>query len=162
LQRFFERAEKYILRLAVLSMVLVVLAQGAMTAEPWRWYMSWAERMEGAPVEYVVQQEAVRYSYEENAALLPGTGLVTFSIEPFSALPRSRLLVNGTERAVFSEPLVMLSVAPGDTIEIDSSYYQFPVTYKVEAVSDNLAFPEAGQSYSVQQNVVVIGKTIVK
>ena len=42
-----KRIEKYLIRMVVLSLLLVVVAQGLMTADPIRFYMSWSERMEG-------------------------------------------------------------------------------------------------------------------
>lgn len=161
MRRFLERIERIILRLAVLSLVAVVLTQGVIAVGSLRWTLRWSERLEDIPVGYVVQPAAYQGSREENITLWPPV-MITFGISPFSALPQSRLLVNGVERARFSQPVVVVSVNPGDMVEVDSRYYRFPVTYTVDSGSSGLISPQPGRTYTAQQNVVILGRVVVQ
>jgi hypothetical protein len=160
--RFFIKSERILLRFAALSLAVLALAQGAASLGPWRWSMNWAERMGAVPVARLEPRRPDVGWYEEAASFLPDECFVVFGAAPFSALPHSRIVVNGVPRATFAGSAATVAVAPGDRLEIDSSYYRFPVRYEVLAVSGPLAFPAAGQFYPAQQNIVIVGQIVVQ
>jgi hypothetical protein len=88
--------------------------------------------------------------------------VLTIEVEKYSALPKAVILVNNRERARFENREVTLEVMAGDTIEIDSTAYDFPIDYRIRSVSDNLSFPEKDSVYTANHSIVMIGKVIVK
>lgn len=163
LKNFLNAIEKFLIRLAVLSMITIVVVQGMMTIDPLRFYLSWAERMEGQSFEYPVANttesaESKNNDYESSAAL----ATFTMEIEQYASLPESKILINGQEKYAFKEKNILIEVHAGDLLEIDSSYYNFPVKYKISSCSSNLAYPKKDQVFTGNQGVVMIGEIIVK
>mgnify|MGYP000911697765 FL=1 len=163
---FINRVEKYLIRIIVLSLLVIVVVQGIMTHDPLRLYLSWSERMEGQVVEYPVAGDAAESTGDKQQtdvlkAQSPQAGMI-LTIEDFSSLPRTIVLVNGNEKARFQNKEVKLLLQAGDVLEIDSRAYSFPVEYKIENTSSNLSFPERGTVYTANQGIVMLGKIIVK
>jgi hypothetical protein len=161
-----NKVEKYLIRIVVFSLLAVVVVQGLMTHDPLRLYLSWSERMEGQVVEYPVAGEATESTENSQQtdvlkAQSPQAGII-LAIEDFSALPRTVVLVNGTETARFTDKEIKLLVRAGDVLEIDSRSYNFPVKYTIKNCSANLSFPERGAIYTADRGIVMIGKIIVK
>ncbi len=164
MKRIIDKVEKYIIRIIVLSLLVIVVVQGMMTHDPLRLYLSWSERMEGQVVEYPVAGDAKTVNKDEPEKLnviSPEAHLI-LGIEEFSSLPRSIVLVNGREKTRFNDKEVKLLLKAADVVEIDSRAYNFPVTYYIKNSSDNLAFPEKETLYTANQSIVMIGKIIVK
>ncbi|MDD4801417.1 MAG: hypothetical protein PHF24_00550 [Syntrophomonas sp.] len=161
MNRFFSRVEKGLIRIVILGLLLMVVVQGLMTVDPIRFYLSWGERMEGQSFEI-----PVNFPQKAEAPSVGGTksphSKMTIGVEKFSSLPRTKILINGQEKYNFSEKLVTIEVNAGDTVEIDSTAYNFPIDYKVMAVSSNLAFPDEDQIFTANQTMVMIGTIIVK
>lgn len=143
-----------------LSLAAVVLTQGFMTREPFRLYLSWGERLEGQLFEYPAVAE--RPDPTPPAKVESPDAVLTIVIEEYSALPKAVILVNNKERTRFENREVRLEVMAGDTIEIDSTSYDFPINYRINSVSDNLSFPEKDSVYTANHSIVMIGKVIVK
>jgi hypothetical protein len=160
LRRFVNRVEKYLIRLIALSLAAVVLTQGLMTSEPFRLYLSWGERLEGQLFEYPAIAENPKQT--PPAKVVSPDAVLTIVVEEYSALPKSVILVNGKERAHFEDRQVRIEVMAGDTIEIDSTSYDFPISYRITSVSENLSFPEKDEVYTANHSIVMIGKVIVK
>jgi hypothetical protein len=160
LRKFINRVEKSLIHLIVLSLAAVVLVQGLMTSEPFRLYLSWGERLEGQIVEYPAIAESP--SHTPPAEVVSPDAVLTIAIEQYSALPKALILVNGKERTRFDEREIRLEVMAGDTIEIDSTSYDFPINYRIKSVSDNLAFPAKDNVYTANHSLVMVGKVIVK
>lgn len=165
-KKVITRVEKYLIRTIVISLLVIVVVQGIMTHDPLRLYLSWSERMEGQVVEYPVASNAANSTREKQQpdilkARSPQAGII-LTIEDFSSLPRTIVLVNGSEKARFKNKEVKLLVQAGDVLEIDSRAYNFPVKYKIKNVSANLSFPDQGTVYTANQGIVMIGKIIVK
>jgi len=139
----------------------MVLVQGLMTADPIRFYLSWGERMEGQNIQFPVNmnQETSNSAAEE---IKSPQARLAIGIDKYSSLPRAKILINGQEKYNFTDKKVTVEINAGDTIEIDSTAYNFPIDYKVTAVSSNLASPEQGQTYTANQTIVMVGKIIVK
>jgi len=161
LKKFINRVEKGLIRFVVLSLLLMVLIQGLMTADPIRFYLSWGERMEGQSIGLPVSLPQEETSPAVGEIKSPQARLA-ISIDKFSSLPRAKILVNGQEKYNFTERKVAVEISAGDTVEIDSTAYNFPIDYKVDAVSSNLAYPGKGQMFTANQTIVMVGKVIVK
>jgi len=156
-----DRIEKYLIRFVVLSLMLMVLTQGLMTSDPIRFYLSWGERMEGNKLELPASIAPPDSSTMAGEVKSPQARF-NIAVEKFSSLPQAKILVNGKEKHTFSENKLTVEVNAGDTVEVDSTAYNFPLNYKIEAVSSNLAYPQRGQSFIANQTIVMIGKIIVK
>ncbi|MFA7076815.1 MAG: hypothetical protein WC147_00160 [Syntrophomonas sp.] len=161
MKNFMNRVEKGLIRLIVLTIMVMVAVQGLMTVDPIRFYLSWGERMEGQTIQMPVT------STRENAA--PGAedaispqARVIIEVGKFSSLPRAKILINGQEKYNFSAKRVTIEIDAGDTVEIDSTAYNFPIEYEIAAVSSNLAYPKSEQTFTANQTVVMVGKIIVK
>lgn len=159
MRRLIEKIEKYLIRVAALSLLALVLVQGLMTSDPIRFYLSWGERMEGQTIELPVSSAQ---SASQNAAQSSNSGFIVISTGKYASLPMSALRINGEIKTYLDQNETKVQIFAGDVIEIDSSYYQYPIDYKITAVSENLAFPQKGWSVSVNQSVVMLGKVIVK
>ena len=139
----------------------MVLTQGLMTADPIRFYLSWGERMEGTKLELpasIVPPESSTVAGEVKSP----QARFNITVDKFSSLPLAKIVVNGKEKYSFTEQRLTVEANAGDTIEIDSTAYNFPLNYKIEAVSANLAYPQRGQSFTANQTIVMLGKVIVK
>lgn len=163
--KFFEKVEKYLIRSIVLGLVLMVIVQGLMTQEPWRMYLSWNERMEGQNIEMPASTapEKSKLSPENRqAGMQSPQAMLTISLQKFSSLPKTSILVNGKTAGCFNEKEIKLQVNGGDVLEIDSTFYNFPVNFHIDSVSENMAFPKKDADYTANQSIVMIGKVIVK
>lgn len=164
MKRIIDKVEKYLIRIIVLSLLVIVVVQGMMTHDPLRLYLSWSERMEGQVVEYPVAADTKTVN-KDNRERLKATSPQTYlvmEIKDFSSLPRSIILVNGREKARFNNKEVKLLLKANDVVEIDSCAYNFPVNYYIKNSSDNLAFPKKETMYTANQSIAMIGKIIVK
>lgn len=162
MKKFIEKVEKHLIRSIALVFVAVILVQGLMTQDDMRLYLSWGERLEGQTIEYPVYSNEEEKQEPEMETLNSPYALLGLSLEEYSSLPRAMVLVNGKEYGSFEDNQVQLKLMAGDVIEIDASYYDFPVKFKVLQASDNLAFPVPGEIYVCNQDVVMIGKIVVK
>jgi hypothetical protein len=161
LKKFINRVEKGLVRFVVLSLLLMVLVQGLMTADPIRFYLSWGERMEGQNMQLPVNTNRQDSTAAAEPIKSPQARLA-IGVDKYSSLPRAKILINGQEKYNFTDKKVTVDINAGDTVEIDSTAYNFPIDYKVMAVSSNLAFPDQGQTYTANQTIVMVGKVIVK
>lgn len=157
-----HRVEKYLMRLVVVSLVMVVVAQGLMTDDSTRFYMSWSERMEGQnlPTPVVVPDD--KLSPSTNADIKSPEALLTIELSQYTSAPQAKILINGQSRYSFSRQQVLIRVKAGDTVEIDASNCRVPLDFKIVSGSANLAYPNQGQVFSGNQSMVMIGKIIVK
>jgi hypothetical protein len=159
LKRLVEQVEKYLIRMAALSLLVLVLVQGAMTSDPIRFYLSWGERLEGQTISFPVHAAK---ETDEAKSYKSGCGYISISSEKYSSLPRTGILVNGVLVRYLDARTVEIEVRAGDTIAIDSRAYEFPIDYKITASSSNMAYPEKGQVYTTNQSLVTVGEVIVK
>lgn len=162
MKQFIDKVEKYLIRFIVLGVILLVVGQGLMTQDSMRLFLSWGERMEGQTVEFPVNSGESALDEDMAATVESPHALVVLGIQKYSSLPKAHVLVNGEQRESFLEKELTLQLMAGDVIEIDSSYYNFPVEVKVEKVSENLAFPRKDEIYTGNHDIVMIGKIVVK
>ncbi len=156
-----DRIEKSLIRFVVIAIVIMVVVQGFLSIDPVRLYLSWGERMEGQSIQLPVTKTSENADPDSELVVSP-QARIAIEISQFSSLPKAKVLVNGVERAAFTGKRVSLAVKADDTVEIDSTAYNFPIEFGVATVSSNLVFPETGHKYTANQSVVMIGKVIVK
>jgi hypothetical protein len=168
LKRFVNLVEKYLIRLIVLSLVALVVVQGLMTRDEFRLYLSLGEKLEGQKLELPVinNNESAANDNEKTPTTAPTVkspqAIITISLEKFSSLPKAFILVNDRKMKDFSDKDIKLELSAGDTIEIDATSYNFPVSFKIKDVSSNVAFPQINQVFQANQGIVMLGKVIVK
>jgi hypothetical protein len=163
LKKIADIVERYLIRFIVLGIVVLVIVQGIMTKDSMRLYLSWDERLEGQSIELPVSSptkdiDKGSLSKEINSPY----ALITISINQFSSLPESIVLVNGEEKERFTSNKITLELMAGDIVEIDSRYYNSSIEYKIEDTSENIAYPEEGNTFTANKGIVMIGKIIVK
>ena len=161
MKNFINRVEKGLIRFIVLTIMVMVLVQGLMTIDPIRFYLSWGERMEGQIIQMPVTSTQEN-AYPAAAEAISPQARVVIEAGKFSSLPRAKVLINGQEKYNFSAKRVTIEINAGDTVEIDSTAYNFPIDYEIAAVSSNLAYPKPEQTFTANQTVVMVGKIIVK
>mgnify|MGYP007050444076 CR=1 FL=1 len=157
-----HKAETLLMRLVVLCLVAVVVAQGLMTDDATRFYMSWSERMEGQelPAPVVANQDLYLTTIEDD--LSAAQTLLTIKLVQAQSAPAAKVLINGKSLYHFSRSQVTLRVNGGDTVEIDTRNCSQPLTFAIDTAAGNLAYPKPGQVFSGNQSIVMIGKIIVK
>ncbi|MEQ8175314.1 MAG: hypothetical protein ABRQ26_09630 [Syntrophomonadaceae bacterium] len=169
MKKYINLVEKYLIRIIVIFLVALVVVQGLMTRDDLRLYLSLGERLEG---QYIGQPALNKSedltpsvqndSSDEKAARESPQAQLTISIERFSSLPRAVILVNHRPYREFTEKDMRLELAAGDIVEIDTTFYSFPVSFSIKDTSSNVAYPEKNQVYQANQGIVMVGKIIVK
>lgn len=160
MRKFVERMERYIIRLVVVGLVLMVTVQAVMTQDQYRMYLSWGERLEGESLEYPVN--VIHEEKKIESEVVSPDAVVVLSVDKYSSLPQAAVLVNGHKRAVFNSRELRLQLKAGDVIEIDTTRYNFPIEFKITDLSSNVAFPKNGQTWTSYQGITMLGKVIVK
>ncbi|MGI6453854.1 MAG: hypothetical protein ACOX0E_10410 [Syntrophomonadaceae bacterium] len=153
--------EKALIKIVVLAFVSLVVVQGLMTQDDFRFFMSLGERMEGQTIEFPVSA-GERDEKARGLQISSPHALLTLSVKDVSSLPHAWVLVNGQKKAAFNNSELELEIMAGDVVEIDSTYYNFPVEYVIKDCSPNLSYPRKGEIYYTDQGIVMIGKIIVK
>ncbi|HPT68533.1 MAG TPA: hypothetical protein PKW50_00195, partial [Syntrophomonas sp.] len=84
-----HKTEKYLMRLVILCLVAVVVAQGLMTDDITRFYMSWSERMEGQnlPTPVVGENELYLTTIEED--ITSPQVLLTIKLNQYQSAPQA-------------------------------------------------------------------------
>lgn len=168
MKRFVNLVERYLIRIIVLSLVALVVVQGLMTRDEFRLYLSLGEKLEGQKVELpaAANNEAAAPENQSTTTSVPTVkspqAVITITLDKFSSLPKAFILVNDRKTKDFSEKEVRLELAAGDTVEIDATSYNFPVSFKIKDVSSNVAYPQVDQIFQANQGIVMLGKVIVK
>lgn len=160
MKNLINRVEKVLIRLVVFTVLIITVVQGFMTVDPVRFYLSWSERLEGQTIQIPVagHREYIPVAEEVSWA----QARLAIEAGKFTALPKARILVNGEAKYDFREKKVIIDINAGDTVEIDSTAYNFPIEYEIVEVSSNLAYPERKQTFTANQTMVMVGKIIVK
>lgn len=169
MKKYINLVEKYLIRFIVLFLVALVVVQGLMTRDDLRLYLSLGERLEGQ----YIGQPAINESPDpasavqnlgdsDKASRESPQAQLTISVERFASLPRAVILVNHHPYREFTEKEMSLELAAGDIVEIDTTFYSFPVSFLIKETSSNVAYPEKNQIYQANQGIVMVGKIIVK
>ena len=162
MKKFIEKVEKYLIRSMALVFIALIIVQGLMTHDNMRLYLSWGDRLDGQAINYPVSSTEEDVGEECIENINSPYAMLVLSLERFSSLPKVLVLVNGKEHTSFENQEVQLKLMAGDVVEIDACAYSFPVVFKVQQVSENLAFPVKGESYVCNHNIVMVGKIVVK
>lgn len=169
MKKYIDLVEKYLIRIIVLFLMALVVVQGMMTRDDLRLYLSLGERLEGQYIGQPALNEsqdptpsARNDNLDQNPVGESPRAQLTISIERFSALPRAVVLVNHHPYREFTEKEMLLELAAGDIVEIDTTFYSFPVSFVIKNTSSNVAYPEKNQVYQANQSIVMVGKIIVK
>ncbi len=140
---------------AMFCMIGAVLLNGTVTLQPLRLVQRWAEQFPQAAPVYAPAANMNEPAAEEEETI---KGRLTLQLEEYSALPRCRVLVNGEEAARFETAAVEIEAPDHALLEIDATYYTFPVIFTVAETSENLTLPRAGRQVHVQQGIALLGE----
>lgn len=163
MRHFVKKVEKYLIRAIILAVLVVVVAQGAMTKDSWRFYLSLGERLEGQTIEFPVNYSSQEVNTDNNRRIVNSPyASITLQTEKNTSLPHAILMVNGEERAKFLNGEIELQLNAGDVLEVDTGYYNFPLEFSIKDCSSNLAYPEKGKTFTSNQSTLLIGKIMVK
>lgn len=153
------------LRLAGILSVVLILVQAAMTNDNIRYRLSWGEQFEGYPA-VVLENQKPAVAASDSAlvgeeSFSPWAEIVV-EVENYSSLPKAFVLVNGEKAGVFYEPRLRIRVMAGDDLEIDTSSYSSPISFRICETSRNVAEPGPGTVVSSTSGRVYLGKVMVK
>ncbi|HAA89472.1 MAG: Putative membrane protein [Thermoanaerobacterales bacterium 50_218] len=140
----------------ILFFVFIALVSGQFlfTGEPFRFYWSLAERMEGVPWE-----ETVCKLFPEKADL---TGKVEIELISNFCFPEARVLVNGEEVANFQERKVVVQVQEGDLLQIDGTAYSCELIFRVKEVAPGIIWPSPFFQVETKGNIATIGEVVME
>ena len=162
-----DRWGRWFCRGLMLALVLLVTVQGVMTREPWRFYLSWAERLSAE------REIAEKYS----SALVPlslspqqteeelkeaAEAVLTLEVVNFSSLGRAVVRVNGKDAGNFRDKSLPVRVRDGDFVEIDTAFYPQPVKIRISHTSSNLRYPRKDEVLELRQEVINLGPIKIK
>ncbi|MFY9141214.1 MAG: hypothetical protein WBJ83_01195 [Thermacetogeniaceae bacterium] len=153
MRRFFQRLEHWEKRLQLLLVILfslLVILQVVMAREPFRFYLSFAERMEGIPWP---QGSSMVTKFAGQAV-----GEVKIELCNYIIHTKAAVYINDKKAASFEDREVLLTVRPGDEIIVDGTAYPYPLTFQVSAVSENVSWPPLNQQVTTKGSQVSLGK----
>lgn len=140
----FER----VLYIAFLSVFVLLLGTQAILINPnIRSAVTISDDMKGTPL------GAEEFLYSE--------GTMELKLLDGSSIPELKVLVNGEERACFSENIVTISLIDGDVVEIDGSGVGGPAEVAVSSVSSNMDSSYVGLKLQVEGNIKKVAKVKV-
>ncbi len=154
---FFHKLEKWERRLQaflIICFVGLVILQLMFTKEPFRFYLSFAERLEGVPW----SEENLPAAVQAEERL----GRIEIALTGYFSLPRAVVLVNGREAAKFTEREVWIKVKEGDEIQIDGSAYACPLNFQVVKCSPEVIWPLVNYHVTTNGSRVSMGKVELK
>ncbi len=160
--RLMDEIGKKLLHVLIFGLVSLVLVQGLMTEDRFRFYLSLGERLEGQKVPVSTAMFSDEDLIEEIPCSTSSPGSFSLSLQSYSSLEKARLLINGQEIGRMSSNRIELYVTSGDVIEIDTLAYDHPVTLKVTNVTPNLTFPQEGMLFTSHQALSMLGKIQVR
>lgn len=151
-----ERVEQWLLRAAILCLLVLVVGQVLLTTDA-RTLMSYVYRLEGVAYDprALVEPEAVGALYLGPAGEPVRT--VTLVLVNRPAAPGLRLLLNGYAVADFSHPTVTVVVHPGDELTLDGRADPESARVRVVDAAD-LAAPPEGAEFEVRGDVRSLGE----
>jgi len=152
-RRIFQALERWEKRLQLLLIILfslMVVFQVVMMREPFRFYLSFAERMEGIPW----PQGSSMVTQSAGQAV----GEVRIELCNYIIHTKAAVYINDKKAASFEDREVLLTVRPGDEIIVDGTAYPYPLTFQVSAVSENVSWPPKRQQVTTDGSRVSLGK----
>lgn len=89
-------------------------------------------------------------------------GSITFRLDNFSSLQRTKVLVNGQEITDFNEKEVTIGVNDGDEVVIDGSFYKPVIKIRIIELSDNIKNLKLNQEILITSEIVSLGEVRVE
>ncbi len=99
-----------------------------------------------------------RSPFGNGAGWAEGGQAVTFYLRDYSLLPYVRVVVNNEVRGNFKNRYVTVAVHDGDSLVIDGTFYNRPVSIEVLDVSGAVRFPRKGDVINLNGNLVSLGR----
>jgi len=160
-----EWGEKWLIRVILLGVSILLLAQTAMLTEGARRYLSRVDRLEGEKLSLDSNLYANNsFTISERMAIskqIPSfresRTLVVRMIKP-SGDARAFATINGVKISDFSRGEVVLTVYDGDYVEIDCAELNIPAQFVVNVSGGSLAAPVDGLVVETENNIGTIGK----
>lgn len=154
--RFAGRVEGALVRLIVLFLVGLALAQVLLTNDTGRGLLSFVDRLEG------LGMGAVSLSGESGERTVPVTGAsgnetLTVMLVTRSKAPQAALLVDSVAVGDFRDGKVTIPVMPGQLVEIAAEAYREPLTFRVVAAS-GVREPAPGTEVTTRGDIQTLGR----
>ncbi len=131
--------ERVLLTFFILSFILLIISQMALTNPSMRAELFMNEEIEGTPL----KSEEFLYKHGELTLKSLGKG----------NKQDAKILVNGDEKAVFLDDEITIKVRNGDIIEIDGSELSDYIDIIVVSKSDNIKTDCLGQKFRIKSQV---------
>jgi len=151
-----QRIEAFLLRVLILVLLLVVTAQGMLSYEALRPWLSYVDRLEGRAYD-----PEDLYGDAVGATFLSGEGerVLTVSLMVVSApsAPDVHLLINGFPVARFIDPQVTIEVHEGDRLELDGRGTAEVVRVRVVDAAPAVTEPAQGREIILHGDRKVLG-----
>jgi hypothetical protein len=152
-----EYGEKILVRVVIFGLVALVGVQAMLTSDSMRFYLSWAERLEGQPFPEWSNPSA-RVMDAESSVFAH----LTVELMDFSSLSKAKVLLNDVEIADFRNKKVTIKVYPGDTIKIDGTFYNRKLKFVISEISPNISAPDLHQVIQTDSTVESFGQVKFK
>ena len=147
-----KRSRHFVLHGILFLTVSAVVLQGIVTVRPLLLFTGWAELLPG-------EWESVREaSVQQETPALEGSCCLTLALKDIAALPACRVLVNGEEAGSFENRRLTLSLMAGDLVEVDTTFYDFPVTFEIVSGNEHLLRPQDSAQIRVQRGIGWLGE----
>lgn len=172
-----EKIEKLLVRFVIVGLLMLILVQALMTRDSFRFYLSFAERLDVKRYENfngvqsalapngktTVELEANQDDTQTSSFMesRKSVGTVVLELNNFSSMQKASILINGQKVGDFQQKQVNIFVHHDDIIEIDGTFYAYPLTIWVKEVSENVRYPQKDQVIEVNKNLVRVGKVIL-
>ncbi|MGI6684842.1 MAG: hypothetical protein ACOX47_05030 [Bacillota bacterium] len=152
-----ETGEKILVRIVIFGLVALVGVQAMLTSDSMRFYLSFAERLEGQPFQEWSNPTARVLDTESSIF-----AHLTVELKDFSSLSKAKLLVNGEEIADFRNKKITVKVYPDDIISIDGTFYNRPLAFEISEISPNISWPVLHQIIETKSTVEHLGQVKFK
>lgn len=149
LLRLLAAGERLLVRLALLSLALLAVAQAVTVWSEGRWSWAFLDPGQGLPP-----------SLPATAA--PARLAVTLALDGPEAFPDLAVLVNGHRVASFARRWVTVEVLPGDLLAVDARCCGGPLVVRVAGASRAVVRPAAGDRFPLRGGrIVPLGRVVV-
>lgn len=132
-----KKLEKLLIRLVILCAVVLVVAQSIVVKDPMHRVIGY------------VNLEDVITSPAANQQLVAGEPTITLYLKDYYSLPKMYVLVNGETVGQFSDRYVSFQVHDGDLIQLDATFYDYPVKVQVLTTSEEIIYPPEDKTVKI-------------
>ncbi|NLV15913.1 MAG: hypothetical protein GXY50_01700 [Syntrophomonadaceae bacterium] len=160
--KVMDELGKYLFRFFIFALVALVLVQGLMTDENFRFYLSLGERLEGKKIDQPVAADFPDGSEKGVLAEISSPESFELVLRDYSSLDKAKVLINGRVMGSMLAGRIKLYVTAGDVIEVDTQAYPYPVSIEVVNAGESLSFPQEGMIFTSEEAVLLLGKIEVE